>query len=234
MPNASDMQLSEAVERISKLDVPTVQKVSERAAAVLVLLYQDATGIRVVLTLRSPKLRSHAGEVCLPGGKADKEDVDNIATALREANEEIGLLPEKVQIVHSPLASQPVLSKHYLSVTPIVGFITEETRQQLKSNEEEVECVFDAPLEMFLHHSSHHSHRDVSWTPSICYRLHYFTHEYQRRTFKIWGLTAGILIEVAKMIYDMLPDYDDCIPNSPPYSEICYDGQSVVLRSSSE
>jgi hypothetical protein len=71
-------------------------------------------------------------------------------------------------------------------VTPIVGFITEETRQQLKSNEEEVECVFDAPLEMFLHHSSHHSHRDVSWTPSICYRMHYFTHEYQRRTFKIW------------------------------------------------
>lgn len=118
-------------------------QVSQKPAAVLVPLFEDAHGsIRVVLTLRSSKLKSHsgdrqlsasctgtgmhqcsqvtrlyaiAGEVCLPGGKAEPGDADAAATALREAQEECALPPEAVQIV--PVQQQAVLSKHMLSVS---------------------------------------------------------------------------------------------------------------------
>ena len=65
-----------------------------RPAAVLVLVYPDASGLaRVVLTERASRDGYHSGEVSFPGGKAEPEDPDPAATALREATEEIGLDP---------------------------------------------------------------------------------------------------------------------------------------------
>eukprot|EP01135_Chromosphaera_perkinsii_P004835 Nk52_evm13s298 gene=Nk52_evmTU13s298 len=67
-------------------------------AAVLVPIFFYEQNVYVLLTRRSSKLKSHSGEVCFPGGKQDKEDGDDvIKTALREAQEEIGLNPESVK-----------------------------------------------------------------------------------------------------------------------------------------
>ncbi|KAL3327991.1 hypothetical protein AABB24_035581 [Solanum stoloniferum] len=72
----------------------------EKRAAVLICLFQGLEGeIRVILTKRSMKLSTHPGEVALPGGKMDEEDLDDSATALREAKEEIGLKSSLVQVI---------------------------------------------------------------------------------------------------------------------------------------
>jgi peroxisomal coenzyme A diphosphatase NUDT7 len=146
--------------------------------------------------LRHSSLAQLAGEVCLPGGKAEPGDADAAATALREAHEEIGLPPESVQI--ASIQQQPVLSKHLLSVscccaagclitwhqratlrdkllrcaqvTPVIGVLDAAVRSQLQASEAEVEAIFDCPLEMFLRDSPAHKHKDVWWNETIQYR----------------------------------------------------------------
>jgi coenzyme A diphosphatase NUDT7 len=122
--------------------------VTVRRASVLVCLFEGAAGeLRVILTKRAGRLSSHSGEVALPGGKRDEEDEDDIATALREAKEEIGLEPSQVRVV---AVFEPFLSKYLLTVTPVVGVLLDKSKFEPIANPSEVESVFDVPLEMFL------------------------------------------------------------------------------------
>nr|GEX53358.1 putative RNA-directed DNA polymerase [Tanacetum cinerariifolium] len=78
-------------------------------AAVLICLFEENDVIYVILTKRSPKLSSYSGEVSLPGGRKDEADTDDIRTALREAEEEIGLDPGLVDVV---TVLEPFTTKH--------------------------------------------------------------------------------------------------------------------------
>jgi 8-oxo-dGTP pyrophosphatase MutT (NUDIX family) len=92
------------------------------AAAVLVPLFLDAAGApSVVLTRRRADLRRHAGEIAFPGGRADPEDAHPMATALREAEEEIGLAPSAVEILGA-LQPTPTIATDF-AVYPFVGLI---------------------------------------------------------------------------------------------------------------
>lgn len=176
--------------------------VSKKFAAVLVPLFQDAEGtLRVMLTQRSQRLSSHKGEVCLPGGKRDPEDDDSdVATALREAKEEA--------VVHCSLP--PCLSKHFLSVVPVVATIPSDFIPSPNANE--VAAVFDVPLETFLRPApGRHSHKDCAWD-DLTYRLHFF--ETEDGKFTVWGLTAIILIQVAKCAFGCSPSYQEHAPES--------------------
>ncbi|KAG2435324.1 hypothetical protein HXX76_007399 [Chlamydomonas incerta] len=127
---------------------PRVQHkpVSDRAAAVLVGLFEDSSGVvRVLLTQRSSRLKSHRGEVCLPGGKRDEEDADDAATALREANEELGLDPSAARVL---CCLPPVLSKHHLSVTPVLALLAPGAVPA--PHPAEVDAAFTVPLAVFL------------------------------------------------------------------------------------
>jgi 8-oxo-dGTP pyrophosphatase MutT (NUDIX family) len=89
---------------------------------VLVPLFLDAAGEpSVVLTRRRDELRRHAGEISFPGGRKDPEDADLCATALREAQEEIGLAPEGVELIGA-LQPTPTIATNY-AVYPFVGLI---------------------------------------------------------------------------------------------------------------
>ncbi len=90
-------------------------------AAVLVPLFLRGGKLHVVLTRRRDDLRRHAGEVSFPGGRADPGDADLIATALREAHEEIGLPREAVELVGA-LQPTPTIATNY-AVYPFVGLI---------------------------------------------------------------------------------------------------------------
>ncbi|KAM7467948.1 hypothetical protein LguiB_015510 [Lonicera macranthoides] len=80
----------------------TTNSRDRRRAAVLICIFEGNEGeLRVILTKRSMNLSSHPGEVALPGGKRDEEDVDDTATALREAMEEIGLHSSLLQVVYT-------------------------------------------------------------------------------------------------------------------------------------
>ncbi|MGH2900703.1 MAG: NUDIX hydrolase, partial [Solirubrobacteraceae bacterium] len=90
-------------------------------AAVLVALYVDGGELHAVLTRRRHDLRSHAGEISFPGGRRDPGDASLEVTALREAEEEIGLPREAVQLVGA-LPPTPTIATNY-GVYPFVGLI---------------------------------------------------------------------------------------------------------------
>jgi 8-oxo-dGTP pyrophosphatase MutT (NUDIX family) len=90
-------------------------------AAVLVALYLEDGELRAVLTKRHENLRRHPGEISFPGGRHDRADADLLATALREAHEEIGLPPESVKIAGA-LQPTPTIATGY-RVYPFVGLI---------------------------------------------------------------------------------------------------------------
>lgn len=91
-----------------------------RAAAVLILVAPGDDGERVLLLQRSDALRSHAGQVAFPGGAAERDDADPVATALREAGEEAGVVASQVQVLASwPQVWIPVSD---FAVTPVLGW----------------------------------------------------------------------------------------------------------------
>lgn len=157
---------------------PTAGELGTNRAAVLICLFQGKDGhLRVILTQRSSTISSHSGEVALPGGKWEEGDDTHAATALREANEEIGLDPSIVEIVSilppfytkvPPLFISPLYSliqisirfeidsnlhfnlQRHITVFPVIGIIWDISSFSPILNPSEVESVFDAPLEMFL------------------------------------------------------------------------------------
>ncbi|XP_060202551.1 nudix hydrolase 15, mitochondrial-like isoform X3 [Lycium barbarum] len=122
---------------------------SRRArAAVLVCLFEDQQGhLRVILTKRASTLSTHSGEVALPGGKVEEGDANDTETALREAEEEIGLDRSLVDIV---TVLESFTTKKGIIVIPVVGILWDRNAFNPLINTAEVAAIFDAPLEMFL------------------------------------------------------------------------------------
>ncbi|KAJ1268177.1 hypothetical protein BS78_07G116900 [Paspalum vaginatum] len=190
-----------------------------RRAAVLVCLFRgDAGELRVILTKRSSSLSTHSGEVALPGGKAEEDDADDVATALRESKEEIGLDPALVTIVTS---LEHFLSKHLLVVVPVVGILSDIQVFKPVLNVAEVDAIFDVPLEMFLKDENRTSD-DLEWMGQA-FTVHHFGYEKGNKKYIIWGLTAGILIHAASVVYQRQPDFPEKRAqfNLPKYSKEC-------------
>lgn len=161
-------------------------------AAVLVpVLHGPAPGI--LLTKRTAHLTSHAGQVAFPGGRIDPEDADAEAAALREAEEEIGLDPARVEL----LGRLPdyVTGTGY-RVTPVLGLLGArlDLHRDLTPSPEEVEAVFQLPLAVLLDPDApqrRRAHFRGRWREFWVWPHpeHY-----------IWGATAGILVHLAKRL----------------------------------
>lgn len=151
-------------------------------AAVLVPLVNQPEGVTVLLTQRTGHLHDHAGQISFPGGRVDDGDVDRVATALREAEEETGIPTSAVQIIGAlPEWDIPTGFR----VTPVVGWI--EPPVELVPDPFEVADVFEVPLTFFLDPANHERRRD-----EINGRTrNYYVMAYQGR--HIWGATAGML-----------------------------------------
>jgi 8-oxo-dGTP pyrophosphatase MutT (NUDIX family)/GNAT superfamily N-acetyltransferase len=120
-----------------------------RPAAVLVLLFPDDEGqARVLLTARVPHLSAHAGEVSFPGGSADPDDPDPVATALREAAEEIGLDPAACGLRVTGGLEVFALTVSGFRITPVVALA--ERRPECHPAPDEVARIIEAPVEAFL------------------------------------------------------------------------------------
>ncbi|MCY1403602.1 putative Nudix hydrolase NudL [compost metagenome] len=145
----------------------------------------------LVLTLRASGLSTHGGEVAFPGGRRDPEDQDLVRTALREAEEEVGLPPGLVEVI-GPLSS--LVSRHGIKVTPYVGLVPDFV--QYKANHGEIDSVFSVPLAFFRDDPRQVTHRidylGRSW----------YVPSYQYGEFKIWGLTAIMVVELVNLVYD--------------------------------
>uniref|UniRef100_A0A0C9QM83 TSA: Wollemia nobilis Ref_Wollemi_Transcript_25006_1103 transcribed RNA sequence n=1 Tax=Wollemia nobilis TaxID=56998 RepID=A0A0C9QM83_9CONI len=205
---SSHLGVAESVAMRSNSELSAARKRTQRAS-VLICLFEGSEGdLRVILTKRSGNLSSHSGEVALPGGKMDEEDVDESETALREAREEIGLNPSHVKVITT---LEPFLSKHLLRVTPVVGLLTNRESFLPVLNPGEVDAIFDAPLEMFLKNENHRS-EEKQWM-GFNYTVHHFDFETENKKFLIWGLTAGILVRAASIVYQKPPEFEEMLPN---------------------
>jgi 8-oxo-dGTP pyrophosphatase MutT (NUDIX family) len=154
-------------------------------AAVLVPLFLDADGEpSVVLTRRRDDLRRHAGEISFPGGRQDPEDADLCATALREADEEIGLDPGGVDLVGA-LQPVPTIATGY-AVYPFVGII--EPGQAWRPQEAEVAAVLELKLREL---------RDGYGRRRVIRRgVPFRTDTYVVDDHLVWGATARMLADL--------------------------------------
>ncbi len=153
-----------------------------RPASVRVPLVERGSDLRVILTRRAARLAHHPGQVAFPGGKQDPGDADAQATALREAQEEIGLPPGQVEILGSFDAHEPVTR---FLVQAFVGRV--RGGFTLRLERAEVEEAFEVPLAFLLDPVNCQVHRrrwNGAWRQyyAIPYGPHY-----------IWGATARIL-----------------------------------------
>jgi len=154
-----------------------------RPAAVLVPVVMRAEGLTVLLTRRTAHLHDHAGQISFPGGRAEPGDASAAATALRETEEEIGLVAARVEIIGQ--LSQYVTVTGY-RVTPVVGLVA--LPLELRPDEFEVAEVFEVPLEFLLDPANHQRNSVVN----AGIERHYYAMPYGRHY--IWGATAGMLM----------------------------------------
>jgi 8-oxo-dGTP pyrophosphatase MutT (NUDIX family) len=159
------------------------------AAAVLIPVVAHAPGLSVLFTQRTPHLRSHSGQVAFPGGRAEPGDASAEFTALREAEEEIGLRPESVEL----LARLPdYRTRTGFVVTPVIGLLAPPL--VLAPDPNEVAEIFEVPL-AFLVDERNRQRRTREFQGQT---VGYYVFEYQDRI--IWGATAGMLVNLNTML----------------------------------
>jgi len=157
-------------------------------AAVLIAV-TDRADPGVLLTLRNSQMRKHPGQVAFPGGRVDPGDDGAIGAALREAEEEIGLQANQVDVIGLIDSYRTVTG--YL-ITPVIAVVRPDLT--LKPQADEVEAIFEPPLARLLD-VSNYVERETEWNGSQRRFREMMWNEY-----RIWGATASMLANLANRI----------------------------------
>ena len=168
-------------------DLPEVRTAAATAAAVLIAL-TDRAQPGVILTVRRENMRTHAGQIAFPGGRIDPGE-DAPAAALREAQEEIALNPNEVDVIGVIERYRTVTG---YDVTPVLALIPPDL--PLHPHEFEVADWFEAPLD-FLLDPANHQRRSALFAGK---ERHYYEIEWNGR--RIWGATAAMTINLARRL----------------------------------
>ncbi len=167
-----------------------------RQAAVLLPLYESEAGPHLVLTKRTNLVPTHKGEISFPGGGFEEADGDLLATALREAQEEIGLDPEDVEVLGTLDDTATVSSRHV--VRPVVGFIPHPYPYRLDPFE--IERLIHLPISALLCGAPF---REEIWEREGRPVTVFF---YEHDGDTVWGLTARILKQFVEVVGTPLCD----------------------------
>ncbi len=171
------------------------------SAAVLAPLVLHDGGVTVLLTRRADHLIHHPGQISFPGGRVEPDDDGPETTALREPEEEIGLRPDRAEIVGR---LDVYVTRTGFQVTPVVALLRPPL--DLRPDPQEVAAIFEVPLAVVLEAAN--------------YRRHSRMHEGRRRWFYavshgehyIWGATAGMLVNLRQRLAET-PEHQ---PNPAP------------------
>ena len=166
---------------------------SARNASVLIGLFDKHNETYLTFIRRASTLRAHSGEIAFPGGSADVSDVSPITTALREAQEEIGLDSSRADVLGIMPPVFTVVSNFL--ITPVVAFLPEGLGT-LKLQMSEVAEIIHLPLKGLadpaIYHIEHWMRDNVPHT------VYFFDYD----SYRIWGVTAGMLNTLLGLLRD--------------------------------
>ena len=160
-----------------------------RVPAAVLIAITDRLVPGVILTQRPQSMRKHPGQVAFPGGRMDLSDADLIAAALREAEEEVGLVASQVEIVGT-LDIYHTITDY--DVTPVMAVAPPDL--PLVANADEVEAIFEVPLAYLLDPNNH-------LTKQVVYQgleREYYEIFWEDR--RIWGATAAMIVNMSRRI----------------------------------
>jgi len=160
-----------------------------RPAAVLFPLFWKDKEVHILLTMRSEKLKHHAGQISFPGGGFDESDVTIRQAAIRETKEEIGIEGAFIDVV-GYLDHVETISGFY--VTPFVAILKDGFNMSI--NEHEVSEVFSIPLSYFLDENNCIK-KSTEYKGKVVDYYVFYHHKYT-----IWGVTAEIIVKLVKKI----------------------------------
>ncbi|MFH2008657.1 MAG: CoA pyrophosphatase [bacterium] len=197
---------SSSVEPIDRFFALVAQRLAERrrrsaripgfrSAAVLIPLVRRSDRLHVSFMQRTEDGSTHSGQIAFPGGAREATDVDEIATALREAHEEVNIHPDTV----TPLGlmdDNATISRYI--VTPVVGAVLQPPRY--RPDPEETQDIFEVPLPFLLNPENERRVPDIEFIGKL-----YALYEYRWQQRTIWGVTGRILhsfLTVAREVND--------------------------------
>ena len=175
--------------------------------SILIPLVERKDGVYTLMTTRTFTVSQHKGEVCFPGGKMERSDASFVHTALREAEEEIGLPPTSVRVIGTLFNC----SENYKCVIIVVGIITDPDFIPILSTNE-VADYFYCPLDFYLSTSHFREYTMAHLLPTsqqnyIDVPEFHYSCPYRNTTYKIWGLTGYSAAFIASIGYNRLPDF---------------------------
>lgn len=168
-------------------DLPELRKSATIEAAVLIAI-TDRAEPGVILTVRREHLRTHAGQIALPGGRTDQGE-DAVAAAVREAHEEILIDPSAVDVVGT---IEPYRTVTGYVVTPVIGVIPPDL--PLQPHEHEVADWFETPLAFLLDPANQHRRSALFQERT----RHYYEIVWNDR--RIWGATAAMIVNLSRRL----------------------------------
>ena len=178
---------------LSQTPIPTPMPDDVVAAATLAVITNDDDPF-IILTKRASHLKKHAGQISFPGGRVDASDTSLIHTSLREAEEEISLLADSLEIAGF---LPDMLTGTGYRITPVVATSSASKSQlqdQLIADAGEVEAILYLPLSLALDKNAYDQFtRQDKGTKWRSWRLHHEDHI-------IWGATAAILHQWANAL----------------------------------
>lgn len=161
-----------------------------KLSSVLLLVFPEGDQLFICLTKRPSTMKHHPGQISFPGGKVEKEDISAEMTALREAREEVGIVPENIEILGK--LSDLYVEVSQFSIQPFVAWTDKKPKFEVNFHEVEELIIF--PLSEFVRNETI-SEIELE-TVSGPLLIHYYPFNGQI----IWGATAMIMSELIEIM----------------------------------